>query len=167
MAILDKKKLACYIISKYQKEHDKEISPIKLQKSLYFLYAMWGGKIADAKMCTDSNTEDDHKYETYDINLFDACFEAWKYGPVDSEVYEWFKNGILCYSDFADALFLESKITYINEAKDYIDELLEKIFRTSDFGLVDMSHTDKCWQEAINSNNKHISNEAIIKDYQA
>lgn len=164
MAILNKKDLACYIINKYQNEYNKEISPIKLQKSLYFLFAMWGGNVANAKFESKEDTEDDEKYEAYDTYLFDACFEAWRYGPVDKEVYKWFKNNELDCDTNVD-IFSDSKISYIEDVKQYINELLEKIFKISDFGLVDITHSDDCWKNAIKTENKIISNEDIIKDY--
>lgn len=164
MSILNKIDLACYIANRYQNEYGKEISPIKLQKSLYFLFAMWGGNVASAKFESKEDTEDDEKYESYDTYLFDASFEAWRYGPVDREIYELFKNDQLEISGDVN-VFSNPAIPYMDDVKQYIDELLDKIFKTSDFGLVDMTHTDNSWKEAIKTENKLISNEDIIRDY--
>lgn len=169
MAILDKKDLACYIVDKYYREYNEEISPIKLQKALYFLFAMWGGKIADAQFSNQEDTEDDEKYEGFEKYLFDANFEAWRYGPVDKEIYNMFKEGKLdCINIDLNKMFDSSRVSYIKEVKEYVDDLLDQIFRTNDFSLVDLSHEDKCWKDAIKLGvNSPISNESIIKDYQS
>lgn len=165
MPLLNKKDLACYIIERYNKDYNKEISPIKLQKSLYFLFAMWGGKIADAQREGDEDTEDDETFSSYDKYLFDASFEAWRYGPVDREIYNMFKNGELKCSNSLEKMFDSSKLELV---KGYIDDILTKIFNTNDFSLVDLSHEDKCWKDAINIGvNTLISNDDIIRDYQS
>lgn len=41
--IVNAKELAFYISDLYISKYSKEISPIKLQKSLYFTFAYWGG----------------------------------------------------------------------------------------------------------------------------
>ena len=47
MAIVDAKELASYIKYKYNEQFgNSNIPPIKLQKSLYFLLAYWGGFIS-------------------------------------------------------------------------------------------------------------------------
>ncbi len=165
MALLNKEDLACYIINKYKNEHNKEISPIKLQKSLYFLFAMWGGKIADAQCEGNEDTEDDETFSKYDKYLFDASFEAWRYGPVDREIYNKFKNGELKCSDGINNLFDSPELGLV---KGYIDDILTKIFNTNDFSLVDLSHEDRCWKDAISVNvNEPISKDDIIRDYQS
>lgn len=164
--LLDKEELVKYIICKYKKANlGKEISPIKLQKSLYFLFAMWGGKVLAAK---NENVDDDNcgKFNPY---LFAANFEAWKYGPVDSQIGQRYKDGqydIPCVDcDNIKLEFHTSDEFEKTTAKEYIDQLLDRIFITSDFGLVDFSHEDKCWKNAIESIDKKIDSEEIIKEY--
>ena len=165
MALLNKNDLACYIIEKYKEEYKKEISPIKLQKSLYFLFAMWGGKIADAKREGNEDTEDDETYSKYDKYLFDASFEAWRYGPVDREIYDKFKSGDLKCSNTYDSMFNSPDLEFV---KAYIDDILTKIFNTNDFSLVDLTHEDRCWKDAISIRvNTMIPKDNIIRDYQS
>lgn len=168
MAIFEKKDLACYIIDKYKKDYDREISPIKLQKALYFLFAMWGGKIADAQREGNEDTEDDDNCSKYERYLFDASFEAWRYGPVDRNIYTLFKNKeLICESCDFISMFDNTKIEYIDIVKGYVDDILTQIFNTNDFSLVDLSHEDKCWKDAIKKGvNTIISKEDIIRDYQ-
>jgi uncharacterized phage-associated protein len=54
------------------KESHVELSPLKLQKLLYILYARCLAEIG--------------------APLFDNPFEAWKYGPVVTDIYEIFKK---------------------------------------------------------------------------
>lgn len=167
MPLLNKIDLACYIANKYYKEYSEEISPIKLQKSLYFLFAMWGGKVADAQLEGNEDTEDDETFSKYEKYLFDASFQAWRYGPVDKEIYDLFKNKKLDYMNTSDVFDLLD-VDYKAILKGYIDNLLNQIFNTNDFSLVDLSHEDKCWKDAINIGvNEPIPNDNIIRDYQS
>lgn len=84
MAVLNVKELAAYIQKKYQEEKQMLISPIKLQKSLYFLFAYWGGIVRKSVLYPLSVEEN---FSSYDEYLYDAVIEAWVYGPVIPEVY--------------------------------------------------------------------------------
>ena len=48
--LVNAKELACYITDYYMIKFSKEISPIKLQKSLYFCFAYWGGFVRKSKL---------------------------------------------------------------------------------------------------------------------
>ena len=67
ITMLSKFDIADYIIAKY----DGQVTPMKLQKLLYYCY-VWS-LVADKK-------------------AFNANFEAWDYGPVEPEVYHHFKH---------------------------------------------------------------------------
>lgn len=71
------------------KNEDMAVSPMKLQKLIYFLYAEY------------LYNEDDH--------LFAERFEAWKYGPVLDDIYQAFKeygaNRIKKYMPDANGLY--------------------------------------------------------------
>lgn len=163
--LLDKNNLVNFIISLHKREKKREISPIKLQKSLYFLYAFWGGKIRAAKGESDTDTEADEIYGSFNEYLFDANFVAWKYGPVDKEVRDNYKHGIYT-GDSKELMFLGDVDEFQKEtATDYITALLARIFATSDFGLVDLSHEDKCWKEAKIRFDQQMDKESIIEEY--
>lgn len=170
--VFNKLNLAEYIIYKYSEEYNgRLISPIKLQKGLYFLFAFWGGYIRGGKNRNDVelNVNDFHDY------LFSADFSAWKYGPVDRSIYGQFKQ----YETIKDVVFsykkgeLEQLKGITNKeydfAKDYVDSYLKRIFITSDFGLVDLSHKDNCWKRAFESDetpfDNQINSEDIINEY--
>lgn len=68
--------LAKYINAKYKEKFNKNITPIKLQKCLYFLFAYWGGFVKQGQDNPKSVEEDMSKYKKY---LHNGKFEAWTY----------------------------------------------------------------------------------------
>lgn len=157
-------KLALYIRKKFL-EYDKNIgkriiSPIKLQKSLYFLFAYWGQYIRKNKDNKDSVEVD---YSTFNEYLFDDRIEAWTYGPVVPSVFMAEKAGLL--DKDIDSGYLEHE----EVKKEFIDNLLYQLFEIDDFGLVRISHEDECWKKNyIESDEKHdreILKEDIINEY--
>ena len=161
-------KLALYIRKKYLEyggNIDKRIiSPIKLQKSLYFLFAYWGQFIRDNKENQDS-VEVDYSY--YSEFLFEDRIEAWTYGPVVPEVFIAEKNGFLDTYNIEN--FLEGEEDRVK--KEFIDNLLRQLFAADDFGLVRLSHEDECWKrhyfESDEKHNREIPKEEIIDEYTA
>lgn len=160
-------KLALYIRKKYLEYSNnlekREISPIKLQKTLYFLFAYWGQYILKNKENVESVEVD---YSNYNEYLFDDDIEAWTYGPVIPNVFHAEKLGYFKQQE------REGTNEYIIEdivKKEFIDYLLPQLFDISDFGLVDLSHQDKCWKEHYNENeekhNQIIPKEEIVNEY--
>ena len=157
MAVLDAKELAAYIQKKYYDEKHRQISPIKLQKTLYFLFAYWGGTVRKARINKDFVEED---YSMFDEYLFNDEIEAWVYGPVVPAVYK--ENNI--ESAYNENLF-EGK----EKVKEFIDDLLKELFEAGDFTLVEVSHNDNAWKNNFdyddNYHNRIISKEEIIDEY--
>lgn len=157
-------KLALYIRKRYLNYEknitNRIISPIKLQKSLYFLFAYWGQFIRKNKENKDSVEVD---YSNYNEFLFDDRIEAWTYGPVVPNVFNEEKMGLL--NREPDENYLENEI----EKKEFIDHLLEQLFEIDDFGLVRISHEDECWKrnyvESDERHNREIPKEEIINEY--
>ena len=157
-------KLALYIRKKYFEYKGnttkRVISPIKMQKSLYFLFAYWGQFIRKNKENPESVEID---YSEYSEFLFDDRIEAWTYGPVVPVVFVANKEGEL--EQEVDNSYLEKDVA----KKEFIDHLLEQLFEIDDFGLVRISHEDKCWQKYyVETDEKHdreIPKEEIIDEY--
>ncbi|WP_179124076.1 Panacea domain-containing protein [Marinococcus halophilus] len=134
----------------------EELSPIKLQKGLYFLYAFYGAIYdVDAK---EMESEGSNNLST----LFDAEFEAWQYGPVIRDVY--FRNKDNSYDELSIRASVET-IRQNPEAKAFIDEMFEEINSVSDFTLVDKSHEDQAWYKAFKNNQDVIDNDYLIREY--
>ena len=145
--IVDAKELACYIIDYYKNKFDRDITPIKLQKSLYFCFAYWGGFVQQSKMpCAEI------KIEKSDW-LYDQDIEAWVYGPVVPDVYH--EERLFKYNN--KELFKENE-----DVQDYI-------LKVSDFKLVEVSHGDKCWKKHFDINSEYhnevIDKKDIIEEY--
>ena len=171
--IFDKEEVAKYLVYLYHKERNgKMITPIKLQKGLYFFFAMWGGKILSGQ--ADDVNDIEFSVANFHPYLFYPKFYAWRYGPVDTDIYHWFKEH-LGYESFriAEEFKLSKKDGIDDEeyqyAVDYIDSLSRRIFNTGDFALVDFSHQDECWKEARarddTPGDNLMDNRRIIEEY--
>ena len=158
MGILKAKELAQYISEFYKERTGKDISPVRLQKTLYFCFAYWGGFIYKGKYYQGVTPEIDVcDYSEY---LFDDSIEAWVYGPVVKDVYH--EHNLERYHN--DNLFKDKEFV-----KDFIDNVIEDTIEVNDFRLVDISHCDKAWQNNFDYNesfhNNVIPPEEIIKEY--
>lgn len=159
--LIDKKELVDYIRYKYFVRYRSTISPIKIQKSLYFLFAFWGGFIQKG-LVRNNKVEDKIQKSKY---LFDADFSAWTYGPVDSEVYRLYKNiqQKPVNKEKAEKFIIDNDPFVIQ----FIDNYLDRIFMSSDFGLVDLSHRDSSWKLHYGKDNDSIPSDEIISEYAA
>ena len=159
MAICDVKELACYVSDYYKEKTGRDISAIKLQKSLYFLFAYWGGFVRKARIFKKS-VEDD--FSEYDEKLFDEKIEAWAYGPVVPCVYR--EKNLASYRN--DKIF-EGK----EKIKEFIDGVINDLLDVSEFTLVEISHQDSAWKNHFNTkvgffdHNEVIPAEEIISEY--
>lgn len=161
-------KLALYIKKRYleynKNINGRDISPIKLQKSLYFLFAYWGQFIRKNKE-NKSSVEVD--YSDYNEYLFEDKIEAWTYGPVVPRVFIAEKTGEMdtYESKYKIDNFFQDNIV----KKEFIDNLLNQLFEIDDFGLVNISHQDECWKnnyvETDTQHNREIPKEDIINEY--
>lgn len=161
MYMIRKENLASYMINKYKAEYSDDITPIKLQKGLYFLFAFWGGMIRKAKNNKVNAELDVSKYDEY---LFEPNFEAWTYGPVDVDIYKEFKYENEKFQNDGESTY---RLDCDRFTKDYIDNLLDRIFIANDFGLIDLSHEDNSWKSVYSENSSHskINPESVIEEY--
>ncbi|MDD3831997.1 MAG: DUF4065 domain-containing protein [Clostridia bacterium] len=155
--------LAYYTSQSFEKKFKEKISSIKLQKSLYFLFAYWGGFV---KKSNQASKDDRESFEVKDYRpyLFDNTIEAWIYGPVVPSV---FKSFDLNNKEQAQKACV--KINGFPFVKAFIDDLLNDLFRVSDFKLVDLSHQDKSWKDQFcyleSFHNHEIKKEDILDEY--
>lgn len=158
--IMDAESLAKYIINFYESLNHKAISPIKLQKSLYFTFAYWAGFVG--KNTKEKNyVEEQIELSPY---LFEDEFQAWTYGPVLPNIYNKYKDGELKKEEQ-----VPSELDNNELLKETIDSILTDTFEISDFKLVALSHEDKAWQmnydEDDENHNRIISREDILSEY--
>lgn len=159
--MIDKWVLVDYIKTQSLKQKQTEVTAIKIQKSLYFLYAMWAGY--------SHQTKGEVQFPESERELFEPNFIAWAYGAVDIEVYEAFKlNPKVTNTQSKEMLKKQATPAQLS----FIQSTLPRILNTSDFGLVDLNHRDNCWKNNYvpNPNEKGyishpIPKEQIIAEY--
>lgn len=159
MAITTAKSLAAYIAHEYEKETKRKISPVRIQKTLYFCFAYWGGFVRKGKKYQDENRLE-IDVSDLDEELFNDRIEAWVYGPVIPNVYH--EKDI---ENNYDENFLKDK----PEVKEFIDGVIKDTIDINDFKLVDISHCDSSWKRHFDYNadfhNEEITKEEIIEEY--
>lgn len=145
MAILSKENLAGYLLYDYNEKYQRKISPIKFQKGLFFLYAFWA-QFAN-RLNTNGEGVSEVVADDVELELFDAKFEAWKYGPVDRELYQKYNYDTIDYVTPVE-LFKSEQDTVVT----YINDMLSQLYEINDFSLVDLSHEDKVWVKTYEEN---------------
>lgn len=135
---------------------------IKVQKTLYLLYAFYGATYG--QLHKDKN-DDEFEEQSYPKELFPAKFQAWKYGPVEFDVYRDEKQG--CYKqETTDTILSEDNPEDIN-IKQFIHEITDQTDEIDDFSLVDRTHQDDVWFDNYKPGIPYIDikNEDIINEY--
>ncbi|MGT2744924.1 Panacea domain-containing protein [Streptococcus phocae subsp. phocae] len=137
---------------------------IKVQKTLYLLFAFYGATYGKLE------TEEDNEFseQNYPKELFKATFEAWKYGPVETDVYVNEKKG-----SYSDKILNEEDINEffktpeLKNVRDFIENIVEQTNQIDDFSLVDRTHQDDVWLDVYKDGENHITmdNKKIIQEY--
>lgn len=129
--VITKFDIADYIIAKYE----GEITPLKLQKLLYYSY-VWS--LVTGK------------------KVFDATFEAWNYGPVEPFIYHHYKP-------YGKAVIPSQKKISVAMPPE-IDFILDSYAHFSAIELSKTTHLEKPWkQNAVNK--ALIPDEDLISFY--
>lgn len=150
------------------------LSPIRLQKALYFLFAYYGatyGSIPNSKSEDERASEvDDNSFPKYLFNEYNGKeieFEAWQYGPVIRQIYADNKEKM-----FENISFDEEKYKNINIINDvilFVNDIMEELDSMSDFSLVDRSHQDLAWRSKFNIDDPYksdiIDKDELIAEY--
>jgi uncharacterized phage-associated protein len=129
--------LSNYVIRQFSQQSPGGITPMKLQKLLYYI-KVWTS-IAEQALVPEN-------------------FEHWNYGPVNKEIYDLYKQ--YGSSAISPELLDEFKINY--PEKELVDFILENYIEFDAFTLSAMTHTEDPWKET--EKNNIISNE-LIKSY--
>ena len=158
----DKRDIVSYIYNSLT-----DATPLKLQKTLYFLWAFYAATYGNIIYDANSEFDDETKYPK---ELFKPAFEAWRYGPVDNEVYGWDKSNKIKDFDnkFGNKFNKKSDFNAQDkEIKLFMDDLINQIDSINDFGLVNRSHEDSAYKDVYKDGGSHIDMipEEIKKDY--
>ncbi len=120
--------------SEKQIENMNDFSELKMHKMLYFIYGLY--------------------YKKYGKELFDAKFQAWRYGPVEVN-YRYKSNKGIGF-----------EISFNENESEYISSILEKFMLLDTWTLVEMTHETTPWKLAYDTGKRfaEISNNSI-KEY--
>lgn len=119
---LEAKRVASWFVNHADRESGESITPLKLQKLVYY---------ADAWFLAN-----------FDTPLIAEDFEAWAHGPVVRTVYtKYRKHGW-------DALPLEKSVSVSNDIDNYLVEVFEEYGQYSAKKLEKMTHSEKPWMDA-------------------
>ncbi|GBD76683.1 hypothetical protein TEHN7126_2382 [Tetragenococcus halophilus subsp. halophilus] len=149
--------LAKYVID----TSDREMTPLRLQKTLYFLFAFYGATYGQLA----SQNEEDMVFEgsgSYPKYLFDEDIEAWNYGPVIRDIYKTYKY---------ESDKINNAETWKPESdrdlniSDVIDQVIKQTDEMGDFSLVDRTHEDEEWKRAFDNDQDYMDKDAIIEEY--
>ena len=119
-------------------------SKVKIQKTLYLLFAC------------------------YPENLFSASFEAWKYGPVEIDVYDNLKNVIYLEEDLNDDVIDDFFNTAeLKNVKLFIENIVNQVNNIDDFTLIIRVREDSSWSNVYSPDASHLSmdNSSIVNEY--
>jgi len=125
-------------------EDEQEISPMKLQKLLYFVYKRY--------------------LQETGLSLFEEDFEVWQYGPVVPSVYHKFSSYgsgnindyIYSSSDKKDGIFqtISNKSQKFHEALNYV---WDRYGGYEAIRLSELTHeTDTAWDKALNAKHRYL-----------
>lgn len=113
-------------------ESEIEITPKKLQKLLYYVYA-WG-------LVFLNETSDD-----INTKMFESNFQAWVHGPVDAEVYHRFSDYRFNPIDTQD---IELPMIDNQQAFDVLTQVWNVYSRFDANELEALTHQETPWQNA-------------------
>lgn len=138
-------------------------SQLKIQKTLYLLFAFYGatyGKLINK----ENNSElDSNNYTPF---LFEPNFQAWKYGPVDYDVYINFKKekykGLKSIENI-----LNEDLTEVEKRNiiTFIKNIINQTDGIDDYTLIDRTREDKVWSDSYNNKEKNMNPYLIIDEY--
>lgn len=154
----------------YIKKRLTNPTPLKIQKSLYFLWAFYSATYGNISP-DDSKNGEFGLQPHYPKYLFNAVFEAWQYGPIIESVYADYKNNriIEVDSEKLKSSMVLNEYTKSNKAEIllFIDNILAQIDDVNDFGLIRRTQQDSAWKNAFNGSELHckMDNEQIKNDY--
>lgn len=128
--------------------------PIRMNKGLYFLNAIYAGIVA-----ADKEQSDD--FDDCPDYLFYSRIEAWEFGPVVREVYD--------ESPYESRLCKFGDTSVDEYVKDIVERVLVAIDSMSDLDLVLRAQDNQCWVQARNRESYKFDNSGSIEaiDYNA
>ena len=149
----------------YAKNRLENPTPLKIQKTLYFLWGFYSAMYGNIKYDSAEKSEFDLQDGAYPPELFEPDFEAWRYGAVINKVYLAYKKHEIKELSSED---IQKRISLGElEKKEillFINNLIAQINEVDDFGLVQKAIKDSAWKDAYLADKK-MDPEKIKDDY--
>ncbi len=153
--------IANFIKQRYKEQFKKEISPIKLHKTIYFLYEYWAKEILrNIRLEEVGNIENSelgeyfHKYK--DKTLFDVEFLAGGFGPYIEKV----KDIPKLNKNVPTPKALQNDKTLYS----WFNKILLMTFNSNDFALAEHSQKSRVWKWANKKEDRIMNNEELIRE---
>lgn len=134
--------LAKYIICKMQ-EKGQKINHLKLQKLLYYVQA-WHLVYTDEPLIEDD-------------------FEAWLHGPVNRNVWNYYKRFSIMLDDLPCEELKEINLT--EDQQQIIDDVLDEYGTKTGYYLECLTHVEDPWKEAREKGENTIIPKESMKEY--
>lgn len=142
--VLTASELADYVVGKARSDNIQDLSPLKLQKILYYVQG-WHLAFTDKP-------------------VFDENILAWRYGPVVKEIYVKFST--FGATNIAAGAYTPDPIPELDkEETQLIDAIWDKYKNRSPAELVTMTHQSKPWKEVFYHQNNDIIYTDLMRDY--
>lgn len=141
-------------------------SKVKIQKMLYLLFAFYGATYGSLQ--DDNKGDNDFSEQSYPENLFFANFEAWKYGPVEIDVYKCLENVSCSEMDLTDdAIDNFFNTIELKNVKLFIENIVNQVNNIDDFTLICRVREDSSWSNVYSPDASHLSmdNSSIVNEY--
>ena len=138
-------------------------SQLKIQKTLYLLFAFYGATYSKLINKENKSELDSNNYTPF---LFEPNFQAWKYGPVDYDVYINFKKekykGLKSIENI-----LNEDLTEVEKRNiiTFIKNIINQTDGIDDYTLIDRTREDKVWSDSYNNKEKNMNPYLIIDEY--
>ena len=149
----------------YAKNRLDNPTPLKIQKTLYFLWAFYSATYGNINYDSTDKSEFDLQDGAYPRELFKPEFEARKYGPIINSIYLAYKNNKIKELSSED---IQKRISLGEiEKKEvilFVNNLIAQINEVDDFGLVQKAIKDSAWKDAYLADKK-MDPEKIKDDY--
>jgi uncharacterized phage-associated protein len=115
-----------WILSKYNPDAGDSITPLKLQKLLYYCQA-W-------------------HYTIFNEPLFKDSIEAWTHGPVVPSQFKRFAHLRMCDNILATPIHIE-KVNLEKDTEELLNEVINMYGQHTAYYLEQLTHTERPWKE--------------------
>ncbi|KAA6333472.1 hypothetical protein EZS27_018119 [termite gut metagenome] len=130
-----------WILSRYNLEAGDSITPLKLQKLLYYCQA-W-------------------HYTIFNTPLFKDSIEAWTHGPVVPSQFKRFAHLRMCDNILANPIQIE-KVNLEKDTEELLIEVMNIYGQHTAYYLEKLTHTERPWKETRGDLDYAVASNKVI-----